>query len=491
MEMEYTQDVSPGFLVPTPSFRYSPVPIASSDLSSKTPTPPAEPVLKASTPQPRTNRVKRPHTKSRGGCFNCKSRRIKCQETKPACANCIHKDLDCFYPTDAGQGRSLVASRTQSQIQRSSHSASPRSGELSSPSPGACPVSTMPFTGDDLRFWHHFLIDARPHLPFGSEDAWLSRVPAFAHECPALLHAMLSLGASHCSLTAPNGAQYGPVAIAHRGKALKALSAVLAKGDDSTVAEMDGALATCYTLTFQAHHMSDGVVDFAVMVRGCGLVTQWYLQQRRDSAIFPIQSNDNTIQMITSWLPWEPQHIQDEDKIISCIAALDSLQPFLQSPAHHAFYNALRLAYQAMVMSHRDAFTRLSMIYVTWGLMDNVEFLTFIAPGNHVSRALFVHYILVDSFLLPVHTEIGRARNLKYGGGHFMIYRWAETVYAGLPESLQELVVDTLRVLAVHLLSEVATHRETFPMWLHHIPAFMDWARKRVLPDEMVLYNVE
>ncbi|CEL10483.1 hypothetical protein ASPCAL13602 [Aspergillus calidoustus] len=84
MEMEYTQDVSPGFLVPTPSFRYSPVPIASGDLSSKTPTPPAEPVLKASTPQPRTNRVKRPHTKSRGGCFNCKSRRIKCQETKPA-----------------------------------------------------------------------------------------------------------------------------------------------------------------------------------------------------------------------------------------------------------------------------------------------------------------------------------------------------------------------------------------------------------------------
>jgi hypothetical protein len=112
---------------------------------------------------------------------------------------------------------------------------------------------------------------------------------------------MLSLGASHCSLTAPNGAQYGPVAIAHRGKALKALSAVLAKGDDSTVAEMDGALATCYTLTFQAHHMSDGVVDFAVMVRGCGLVTQWYLQQRRDSAIFPIQSNDNTIQMITTY----------------------------------------------------------------------------------------------------------------------------------------------------------------------------------------------
>ncbi|KAL3461790.1 hypothetical protein BJX64DRAFT_288971 [Aspergillus heterothallicus] len=349
----------------------------------------------------------------------------------------------------------------------------------------------MPFTSDDLRFWHHFLIDARPHLPFGSEDAWLSQVPAFAHECPPLLHAILSLGASHCSLTTPNGSQYAPVAIAHRGKALKALSAILAKGENSTVAEMDGALATCYTLTFQAHHMSDGVVDFAVMVRGCGLVTHWYLQQSRTSIIFPIQSHDNTIQMITSWLPWEPQHIQEEDKINSCVAALDTLRPFLQSPAHHTFYNSLRLAYQSLLISHRHAFTQLSMIYVTWGQMSNVEFLTFIAPGNHISRALFMHYIIVDSFLLPVHNEIGRARNLKYGGGHFLIYRWAETVYEGLPQLLQELVRHLLGVLAVHLVSEVALQKDTFPMWNHHIPAFMEWARRRIPPDELDLYTID
>ncbi|KAL2816693.1 C6 zinc finger domain protein [Aspergillus granulosus] len=489
MEMKYTQDVSPRLLV-TPSLCYSPLSLTNNDPCSKTPTPPTEPASKATAPHPRTNRVKRPHTKSRRGCFNCKSRRIKCQETKPACDNCIHKDLDCLYPIEGDQELGLMVTRSQSQIKRSSQS-SPRGGEVLSPSPAASSVSTMPFTGDDLRFWHHFLIDARPHLPFGSEDAWLSQVPAFAHECPPLLHAMLSLGASHCSLTTPNGSQYGPVAIAHRGKAIKALSAILAKGDNSTVAEMDGALATCYTLTFQAHHMSDGVVDFAVMVRGCGLVTYWYLQQHRESVIFPILPHDQTIQMITSWLPWEPQQIQDEDTINSCIETLDTLQPFLQSPAHHAFYNSLRLAYQAMLLSHRHAFAQLSMIYVAWGLMNNVEFLTFIAPGNHVSRALFMHYIIVDSFLLPVHQEIGRVRNIKYFGGHFLIYRWAETIYEGLPESLQKFVVDLLRVLAVHLVSEVALQRDIYPKWNHHIPAFMDWARKHVSPDDFKLYNIE
>jgi hypothetical protein len=63
------------------------------------------------------------------------------------------------------------------------------------------------------------------------------------------------------------------MAIEYRRKALKSLSAILTKGDNCTVLEMDGALATCYTLTFQAHHMSNGVIDFAVIVRGCGLLT--------------------------------------------------------------------------------------------------------------------------------------------------------------------------------------------------------------------------
>ncbi|KAH7136710.1 fungal Zn binuclear cluster domain-containing protein [Dactylonectria estremocensis] len=39
----------------------------------------------------------RHHTKSRRGCVNCKVRRVKCDEAKPACAACVRRDDECTY----------------------------------------------------------------------------------------------------------------------------------------------------------------------------------------------------------------------------------------------------------------------------------------------------------------------------------------------------------------------------------------------------------
>ncbi|GIC87512.1 uncharacterized protein Aud_003896 [Aspergillus udagawae] len=265
--MEYTQDVSPDIL-PSPLFRYPSNHLTGEGqlATGATPTPLIHNVSKAPSPQLRMDRLKRPHTKSRQGCFNCKTRRVKCQETKPACLNCLRRDQECVYPAkEDGRWRLVKAGQKQHPIPRLS------------PAPSASPrIGTAPFTSDDLRFWHHFLADARPGLPLGDEGTWSSEIPAFAHDCPHLLHALLSLGASYCCLTTSQRYKYAPLAIAHRGKALKALGAILAKGDNCTMTEMDSALATCYALTFQARQMSDGVIDFAVMVRGCSIITNWW-----------------------------------------------------------------------------------------------------------------------------------------------------------------------------------------------------------------------
>ncbi|KAF2760271.1 hypothetical protein EJ05DRAFT_474164 [Pseudovirgaria hyperparasitica] len=41
--------------------------------------------------------VRRNHRKSRAGCQNCKRRRVKCDEEKPACSNCIRFSIKCDY----------------------------------------------------------------------------------------------------------------------------------------------------------------------------------------------------------------------------------------------------------------------------------------------------------------------------------------------------------------------------------------------------------
>jgi hypothetical protein len=298
-------------------------------------------------------------------------------------------------------------------------------------------------------------------------------------QSPHLLHALLSLGASYCSLTSPQGYQYAPLAIAHRGKALKALGAILAKGDTCTITEADSALATCIALTFQARHMSDGVIDFAVMVRGCSIMTNWYFRHGRKSNIFHcLQTQEQAMQ--TTTLPWEPQALKDQDTITRCIAALDRLQPLLQTSVHHTFYNALRLCYEALLISYRHAFIRLSMIYASWSRMDNSEFHTLIAPHNHISRALFMHYVTIDSFMRPLYVRLSLANNQKSSGGHFLLYRWAENIYEGLPESIQGWVSDLYQCLLLDLIPDIPVNRAYLPQWNNELGRFVALLRKRI-----------
>lgn len=304
---------------------------------------------------------------------------------------------------------------------------------------------------------------------------------------------MLSLGASYSALVSPSGKDHYSSAIAHRSQALQSLSATIAKGADATVLEMDGALATCYTLTFQAHHMSDGVVDFAVMVRGCGLVTDWYFTQpeTRESRLFKnVKSPQHMGEMITGWLPGGVYPLCEAEKIDTCIAALDRLGPLIDNEAQGCFYSALRQAYAALLISHRHAFMQLVVIYAEWARMDNVAFLQFIAPGNHVSRALFMHYIVLDSFMRPVYAELMKRRNVGAGGGHFLIYRWADAIYTGLPGDMRELVEEPLGYLAMDMLPEVERHRGRYPQWERELGGLVEWLRGRFSRDILEMYNI-
>lgn len=128
-------------------------------------------------------RSRKGHRKSRQGCFNCKRRKIKvstvfcdivisvqvltqskCQETLPACDNCIRKELVCKYP----------AIKVPSLLQVCS------GGAGSSLVP--VPLQTTPiFSLIDMRFFHHFVFTAYPHLPVGNDAVWVRRVPAVAY----------------------------------------------------------------------------------------------------------------------------------------------------------------------------------------------------------------------------------------------------------------------------------------------------------------------
>ncbi|KAG2001288.1 hypothetical protein GB937_010307 [Aspergillus fischeri] len=385
-------------------------------------------------------RQKRPHTKSRWGCYNCRARRVKCQETKPACENCMYRDMECVYPSKVrdwvGAGKQ-TASRGDTLVASSSPS-----GKQVSPSQG---LAVSPFSRDDLRFFHHFLIAARPHLPFGSEETWATEVPRYAHEYPHLMHAILALGATHYSLVSPNGSEYSSTAIIHRGKALKALSAAIGKGPECTTTDMDIILATCYALVFQAYHMHDGLVDFAVMVRGCGVITNCIMDKYKTSQLFDLRTEEEAAEIALA-LADEP--VSSPLLIDSLLAAIDRLQPLFQSTIHHRFFRALRETLAALAISQRAAFVRLTRIYAVWYEAENREFLMFIAPANHVSRALFMYFLVIELVMLPVYIRLRELSGTTFVTTDLIVHQWADAIYRELPSSIRELIELPMQIIA-------------------------------------------
>lgn len=84
---------------------------------------------------------RRGHFKSRLGCFNCKRRRVKCNELRPSCSPCLRLGLLCDYPAVA-------------------------SGTLSTP------VISSTLSLADLQFFHRFLTVAFPTLPIRADEVW-------------------------------------------------------------------------------------------------------------------------------------------------------------------------------------------------------------------------------------------------------------------------------------------------------------------------------
>lgn len=107
------------------------------------------------------------HTKSRRGCFGCKRKKIKCQETRPKCGNCQKTGMLCEYPTSMF--------------------------DLPTTRPITQPQSTPTvFSITDMRFFHHFLVRGYPHLPPKGDSIWTLQIPAYAYEVNAVRQSVIS-----------------------------------------------------------------------------------------------------------------------------------------------------------------------------------------------------------------------------------------------------------------------------------------------------------
>ena len=347
----YVSDTSDG--LDSDFFSWDTVTPNHSDLTSGTISPPKDAIFNARTlsssgnKQPRTlapNLTRRSHKKSRAGCFTCKSRKIKCGEQKPKCGNCLLKSLDCVYPpTEQTKRKETPAiALTKRNV----------GGVTGSP-------ATASFTMLDMRFFHHFLTTAYPHLPIGNDHVWVNEIPQFAESHEYLMHAILSLGASHLSRL--TDMDYRKESLIHRGQAIAGLNTALSM-PARHYGESDAMLAACYALTFQASYMGDGLADFITMVRGCALTTAKIKQEDVPTA-FNLQPNWH-FKVMAPRLASLPRvnHLL----LQSGIAALEDIRPFLDDEVDMNFHQALIEVLEALLDSPQGGYLQFAGLYAVW-----------------------------------------------------------------------------------------------------------------------------
>ncbi|KAI1463052.1 uncharacterized protein F4812DRAFT_453763 [Daldinia caldariorum] len=348
--------------------------------------------------------------KSRKGCYNCKRRRVKCSEDRPACAQCGRMDLVCDYP--AAQPSTL---------------ASP----LHAPS---AHCSSMVLSFNDLRFFHHFLIAAYPSVPSGFDNFWKD-VVAMAPEYDFLVHSILGMGAQHLTIHA--SANFSREALYHRVKAIQTLNKSLSQPCLSN-ADGDARRAAIMTLMFQSSYMPDGMMDFLSTLRGWMIISKAVPPDFEESSfrLFTIDAYVETMRNRIS----NPGEIDQASAtaLEDFSASLRTLAPHCRGVAEVQYLSTMENIVELAKVSFTEACLKLVPCIAMTNKLDDKEFENFIDSRNHTAQAVLAHFFML---LCLLDTAAFGARAQTFAFPRPVLLSWIKNVAKKVPSKYRHCMI--------------------------------------------------
>jgi hypothetical protein len=314
------------------------------------------------------------HTKSRRGCYNCKRRRIKCQESRPSCGHCVKTGLKCEYPS-------------LPQIIHQPHDQIPL------------------FSLQDMRFFQHFLTQCYPHHPLKQEEIWTHEIPCIAHNHDFLMHAILGYSASELIRTDPS---LVTVAMNHRVKAIRSIKARLSDAHRTTSYEEANALvATCFALTFQSVSLDDGLAEYMTFIRGIVILAI----QMAFKGIQPVFSNlmdqdqNKILEPLMEGLPLIQRGWAD-----AASEAVASLRPLCVEGVELEYLTRMETICQQLYINSWDAYRAHTQFYGWFMMLPHATFQHLIDPNNQTIMLLHSHYIALSQMMVFITEQEYLAR---------------------------------------------------------------------------------
>ncbi|KAF2759468.1 hypothetical protein EJ05DRAFT_536776 [Pseudovirgaria hyperparasitica] len=361
--------------------------------------------LKKSTDLSRRKPIPRKgHTKSRRGCFNCKRRKIKCQENLPVCHHCSKAGLICEYPKTPVYLQQ-ISKNTEKSVEDVSEKQARTALTLARDSIiGSCrPIINMtgtPGTFDlqDMRFFHHFLQHGYPHLPIGADEVWVTTLPAIAHQYAYLTHAIMALSASH--LQALTHEDLASAALAHRLHAISSLNASLTT-PAATRAEADARMATVMALTMQAVHLDDNYAEYLTLSRGCFIFGADALLDDDHSAFAGFR-NDRQAKIMAERFAGATRSPCNPALLDEAIEAVNRVGELCTEEYERGYVELMLETLRAAYSDAAKAYTSFTKLFTYPSLIPQTSFTHLLSAHNPTGSLLLATHLGVQHTLIPV-----------------------------------------------------------------------------------------
>ncbi|KAK3202415.1 hypothetical protein GRF29_161g1142261 [Pseudopithomyces chartarum] len=280
---------------------------------------------------------KRPHRKVKSGCQTCKRRKIKCDELKPQCSNCLRYSSQCVYPapTDSDHGRPSVTPPAHSPGSYSDdyHDGTQDLGMRDLALLHQWSISTCYGFGDD------FIDDVMP---------WRDHLPVLAQQFPFLMRGMLALSALHLAKNATNAhtrVKFLRAAAYHQDLALPEYRCMLLDVTRENAVPVLAFSAMLAIYSFAApknpkQMFAEGPPEWIFLHRGVGdIPAHWW--SWIDNSILERQMHRRRLQAV------DPS-LNPEDFRLDCLETLITSLPLdetVEAPAYEGALYWLRQAY--------------------------------------------------------------------------------------------------------------------------------------------------
>lgn len=354
------------------------------------------------------------HRKSRQGCFQCKQRRIKCNEQRPSCYNCTRHELCCRFPSPINTRSNPINNSIHSEpTQLHEHVAFADNRPLSAATTEAQSNTTQPpqqtahsnlesNTGlADAELMYHYTLFTSITLGDNCTESslnqlWQYQVPKLAFQHEFLFHGILSVAALHLAHLSPTRrAELYFKGSLHEQEALKSFQKALGAMDQSNCCALFTFSCLLVPIIFvskiRESNMSESpaeMFDWIGLCQGGYSILKQYRAELENSFLEPLLRPVFSADMgsideiergeyLLSLLKFASTIEDEETSQICSLAAHDLVSVFVQANTRK------KLGKTTFVTT------------MTWAVRLSIKFVNLLKEGNPESLVIMAHYCVL------------------------------------------------------------------------------------------------